>query len=251
MGISNFMTKNFFLQQRNGILFVILLVVSGIILFTPFVFRIQKHSFLYFILFLLKIIALPVFVVSSITLITLGFVKASQTLELSAGIFLTLVIFLLLAILYAPLWSGFRPNIPDFDPHRRYTVHYANPFNTEINYINIDYLNRKEVELEIQQTSLKRQQYKLDYDEFVRIITALNELKSKSRYSLVICPIKFLSRYTKNSLPYLRLNGVSFYFHPEKRFLKRYGLAFPRWCYNFPKLESNLHRVILDLVNKR
>lgn len=248
------MTKSFFLQAKNGILFFILLVVSGIIFFMPFIYSLQKHSLFYLTIFLLKIIALPIFAVSLFSLIALGWIKITQTLGLSAGVFLILALFLALAILYLPLWSGFsffKPGIPNFDPAKRYTIGYANPFNTELNYINIDYLNKEEIGLEIQQTSLKRNQAKLDYGEFEEIIRALNELKNKSRYSLITCPLKFVMDFSFTKRPSsLDVNGASFWFHPEKRFLFRYGFAFPRWCYNFPKIENDLHRTMLNLVNK-
>lgn len=158
-----------------------------------------------------------------------------------------LVCLLALAVLYIPpLLLGFRANIPKFAPFEPYTIVYR-PLNTQINYVIIDYLSREAIKVEIQ-TSLNRyQRYqdKLNYNEFVEIITVLNELRDKSRYSLIICPLKFLLSYGKISSLYL--NGVSFFFQPEKKFLFE---ILSGWCYNFPKSENDLHKVILNLINE-
>lgn len=245
------MMKDFFLRSKNRILLVILLVVSGMLAFTPRFFHPQKHSFLYplyLATLLLRIIVLPVFGVSLISLIVLGVIKITRLIKLSVDVFLILVFLLALAILYIPpLLLGFKSSIPKFDPLKPYTIVYNHPLNTQIDYVIIDYLSREAIRIEIQ-TSLNRyQRYqdKLNYNEFAEIITALNELRDKSRYSLIACPVKFFSSYGKNSR--LDINGVSFFFHPEKRFLFE---ILSGWCYTFPKLENNLYRIILNLVNK-
>ena len=244
------MTKTF--QAKHLISLVILALISGLILVLPFVSYIQKHSFLYLSLFILKIIALPIFAVSLISLVVLGFIKITQTLKLSARVFLILAFFLTLVILYIPLLFNFKPDIPGFDPLKHYTIHYANPLNTQINYVKIDYLSKEEIALEIQETSLKRYQSKLTYNKLEKVIAALNELKNKSRFSLVSCPLKFVTDFSFTKRPsYLDINGTSFYFNREKKYLFRFGLVFPRWCYNFPKLEDDPHELILDLVNKK
>jgi len=241
------MTKRFFFQILLPN--ILLVVFLGAILFLPFTFYIQKDSFIFVFVTFLRIIVAILFATSLINLIVLGFIKTTQALKLSRAFFLILAFFLFIALLYIPIW--FKPDIPEFDPLKHYTIYYAHPLNApHINYIEISYLNQEEIRLEVQEkSSLKRYQCELNYNEFEEIIIALNELKNKSRYSLVICPIKFLSAGV--SPPYLNLNARSFYFHSEKRFLFQRGFVIRRWCHNFPNLEKDPHSAMLDLVNRK